>query len=231
LFSFERWLSSLLYELIRLLVVFASVVRGLLLLREMAVEPVVVWIDSFTRCFMLFLFLDAVAVVREFLLREMAVEPVVGLIRLLIVFAVPLFRRCCCCQGNCLCFMRWLSSLLLYGSIRLLVVLCFSDAVADREIAVAFWRWLSSLLMYGSIRLLVVFAVPLFRRCCCCQGNCCCFGRWLSSLMLDGSIRLLVVLCFFVVREISASGDGCRACWCMDSFTRFFFFFSCCCYY
>jgi hypothetical protein len=158
----------------------------------MAVQPVDVWIDSFTRCFMLFLFLDAVAVVREFLLREMAVEPVVGLIRLLIVFAVPLFRRCCCCQGNCLCFMRWLSSLLLYGSIRLLVVLCFSDAVADREIAVAFWRWLSSLLMYGSIRLLVVFAVPLFRRCCCCQG-------------------------------ISASGDGCRACCCMDSFTRCYY--------
>jgi hypothetical protein len=41
----------------------------------MAVQPVDVWIDSFTRCFMLFLFLDAVAVVREFLLREMAVKP------------------------------------------------------------------------------------------------------------------------------------------------------------
>jgi hypothetical protein len=35
--------------------------------------------------FLLFLFLDAVAVVREFLLREMAVEPVVVWIHLLVV--------------------------------------------------------------------------------------------------------------------------------------------------
>jgi hypothetical protein len=95
------------YGSIRLLVVLCfSLLGKLLLLREMAVEPV----DSFTHCFCCSSFwTDAVANQLFAVVGEIVVA-----------------------SG------RWLSSLL-YGSIRLLVVLCFSDAVvADRGIVAAF---------------------------------------------------------------------------------------------